>query len=215
MILLVILALLFSRIHIRIVYDGEGAPRVALSFLGIIRKPLYPLPKRTKKSKKRTKSKAEGQKKQSSTTKAKTSRLRSLRELRSLIASVLIRMPRTFTLKIKRFVLLVGSDDAAKTALLYGALSSSLSYFLEWLDRHLLTIRRSKRAPFIVDADFSSEEIVCDLHIVLTTSLFHLLRLACTTLLPHFLKKMMRKKHRRRAAKQLASKTLPDRKGEQ
>lgn len=205
-----ILALLFTHIHIKVRYDGEGSPSAVFYFLGIFRKKLYPLPKRPKRKKKNKKIKAERKKPKTSVQKDKTSRLSGLRELRSLIAVMLIRMPRTFTLRIKRLIILIGSEDAARTALLYGAIASSLSFLTEWLDRHLLTLRRARRATIVVDADFSSEEIVCDLELVLTSSLFRLLGLALTALLPHFLKRMRIKRRRQRARRQADSKNLPN-----
>ena len=190
-ILLLILTLLFSRIHIRVTY-GEGGIKAVFSCFGIIHKRLYPLPERKKKIKITKKTRAEGKTKKYRAKKAKRSRLHALHELRSLIVALVERMPRTFTLRIKRFILLVGSDDAAKTALLYGAASASLSVSLQWLDRHLLTLRRSPDAPLVVSADFSRDTVTCEADLVLTTTLMRLVRIACTVLLPHLLKKRRR-----------------------
>ena len=58
-----------------------------------------------------------------------------------------------FRLRIRRMHLLVGSDDAAKTAILYGAAVQGLSYILQWLQEHFIPIRRDEGA-MSVNADF-------------------------------------------------------------
>lgn len=58
-----------------------------------------------------------------------------------------------FRLRIYRMHLLVGSEDAAKTAILYGSAVQGLSYILQWLQDHFIPIRRDEGA-MTVNADF-------------------------------------------------------------
>ena len=172
-----------------------------ISYLRIFRKRLYPLPSKPKKSKKQTKSKAEAKGGSAPAKKEKASPFRRIRELRSLIAAILLRMPDTFSLRIKRLTVAVRSDDPAKTALLYGAVSSGLAYTTEWLDRHLLTIRRPRIGAVSVYADFEGEEssLECDLR--LHASIFRLLAILIKVILPHFIKWRVKRKKIQKATK--------------
>lgn len=58
-----------------------------------------------------------------------------------------------FRLRVYRLHLLVGTDDAAKTALLYGATVQSVSYILQWLQTHFIPIRRDE-GDMTIDPDF-------------------------------------------------------------
>lgn len=58
-----------------------------------------------------------------------------------------------FRLRVYRLHILVGTDDAAKTAILYGATVQSVSYILQWLQTHFIPIRRDE-GDMTIDADF-------------------------------------------------------------
>lgn len=189
-VLLGILGLLFLPIHLQVTANNLSV-HARLSVLGI-RKRLYPFPQKKNKAHKKKKTKNKETKIETGTA-TKKRRLGHFRELRGLIASILIRMPQTFSLKIKRFTLRVASDDPAKTALLYGGACSSVSFFLEWLDRHLCTVRPIRSSSLRVYADFDSDESSLDADLQLSTSLRRLLSLAVTVFLPYFLKRLSKK----------------------
>ena len=67
-----------------------------------------------------------------------------------------------FRLRVYRLHILVGTDDAAKTALLYGGVVQSVSYILQWLQTHFIPIRRDEGA-MTIDADFVSGKISADI----------------------------------------------------
>ena len=75
-----------------------------------------------------------------------------------------------FRLRVYRMHLLIGTDDAAKTAILYGATVQSLSYILQWLQTNLIPIRRDE-GTMTVDPDFvrgktsANVDICCSLKI--------------------------------------------------
>ena len=200
-ILLFLLILLFSPIKIHFL-ASERSAEAKICFLFIFKKRLYPLPKAKKPKKSARKSKAEAKKPTANQQRKKKGAFASLYELRSLLASILIRMPQTFSLKIKRFTVRVATDDAAKTALAYGAITSSFSFLLEWIDRHLFTCKRSRRDLIRIYADFESDRLEADIDLSLHTSLYRLGVIAVTLLLPHFIKRRKNRKNKNRNAKE-------------
>lgn len=175
---------------------SEQSVRAEISYLGVIRKSVYPLPPKRKRRKKRQKSKAEPKAPIAQKKGNLKSRLSQLRELRGLIAAILIRMPRTFSLAVERLQIRVASDDPAKTALLYGAISSTLSFSLAWLDRHLFSIKPTCTRNISLVADFEGERITLDADLRLRTTPYRLLALGVKVLLPYFFSRKNNKKKR-------------------
>lgn len=66
-------------------------------------------------------------------------------------------------IRVTRMAVTVASDDAAKTALLYGAISPALAFLLETLEQssHL---HIAPHAPVGVAADFASDRCRADIH---------------------------------------------------
>ena len=190
-----LLILLCMPVRLRIAAK-DGNLTAKASYLWIVSKTLYPLPKRKKKKDKPTKSKAENKSAKIDEAEKKKKPLSRFRQLRALLASILTRMPATFSLEIRRLTVRIGTDDAAKTALLYGTVTSSLSFLLEWLDRHLIRIRRIKRDALAVYADFDADEIELCADLRLRTSLLRLLSLAVRALLPYFIKRIIKRRGR-------------------
>lgn len=194
--------LLLLVIPIRLIVSlGRDEIKAKISIFFLINKQLYPLSDKPKKKKSKRKSKAEIKSKTPDTKSPQKGALQQLREYRALISSIIMRMPRTFSLKIKHLRIIVASDDAAKTALLYGTVSSSLAFTVEWLDRHLVKIKKPRKHAAILQADFSSGSFSADADLHLETSLVRVLRLFIKTVLPHFLKRLLKrtaKKHAQR-----------------
>ena len=184
-VLLFLLLLLITPIRIRCRIN-EGRAEARLSYGIFYFRSLYP---RRKKAKKKTKIKAEEKTGAEDAKPSKKDRKSGLRELRSLIASIVIRMPSTFRLRITRLHVCVASGDPAKTALLYGTLASSLSFMLEWLDRHLVAIRPIRRGALSFVADFESDAIKADADLTLSATPFRLLKIGVGVLLPHLFKR--------------------------
>ena len=63
---------------------------------------------------------------------------------------------------IRKLKIAVGTDDAAKTAILYGATVQSVSCILQWLQTHFIPIRRRPGA-MTIDADFVSGKTSADI----------------------------------------------------
>lgn len=74
-------------------------------------------------------------------------------------------------LRVRRLHLWVGTDDAAKTAILYGAVLQSAAYLLQWIDTHLLRIDRRDGA-MTVDPDFVSGKCHADIDLTCSIRLY-------------------------------------------
>ena len=115
---------------------------------------------KAQKKKKHQKQHQEGKKKQKDPSKP------TLSENLSMIFALLKKLYQAtngkFRLRVRRLHILVGTDDAAKTAILYGATVQSVSYILQWLQTHFIPIRRSPGA-MTIDADFVSGKTSADI----------------------------------------------------
>lgn len=74
-------------------------------------------------------------------------------------------------LRVRRLHLWVGTDDAAKTAILYGAVLQSATYLLQWIDTHLLRIDRRDGA-MTVEPDFVSGKCHADIDLTCSIRLY-------------------------------------------
>ena len=88
---------------------------------------------------------------------------------------------RTDTVYIKADI---SSDDAAKCALLYGAVSQFASYILEFLRE--FTKLREKKVTVDINADFSSSETAADIKFVLCVRAVFLLCAAVKLIFAYF-----------------------------
>lgn len=72
--------------------------------------------------------------------------------------------------QIKRMHVAIGTDDAAKTAILYGVAVQGVSYLLAWAEAHLVHLVRDEDAV-AVTPDYLSEktrldiDIICSIHL--------------------------------------------------
>ena len=104
---------------------------------------------------------------------------RSLTEILSLIKAVLqtvvTRFRKHFRIKITRIKINVATDDAAKTAILYGTVSGAVACILEILDRSM-NVSYAKPEDYDVDvtADFLSEKITADIKIAFSLRVWHI-----------------------------------------
>ncbi len=108
-----------------------------------------------------------------------------LRTVKSLLRILYRSTNGRITLHIKRLHLVVATNDAAKTALLYGALTASVSGLLYWLDQHYMKLEYEENSVSS-RADFSSERTTFDLDISASLHLRNALRLL-KNLLPVYL----------------------------
>jgi hypothetical protein len=203
-IILAILALLFLlllfpvRFHVRA--DLTSA-RVELVFL-FFRKKLVPQTKKRKKGvQKKKKSLPKSSKAATPKRKLSFGELRlQYREIRRLIAAILLRLPDLVTMKIRRFRVTVATDDPAKTALLYGGASAGVAFFLEWLGRHVVTVKKMRGCDLTVSADFLSERFELDVDVLFSARLLSLLIFAPRVLLPFYFRGRSRKRTQKKSS---------------
>ncbi len=112
--------------------------------------------------------------------KKKKSTKRSLRFLARFLKIMLKKFGNSATVKIDRFRVIVGSDDAAKTAYLYGGISATCAYLLAGLDCYLK--KEPSRRHIMIDADFTADTITLDIDISVRVRLYAALSLALTAL---------------------------------
>ncbi len=85
--------------------------------------------------------------------------------------------------KVNSLRLSVGTDDAAKTAILYGTAVQLVNTILEWLDKVYLPITNREKATVV--PDFVTGKIQADVDIVLSLHLRHALAMGVRMLLSY------------------------------
>ena len=190
LLLLFLLLLLPIRFHISYRTDDE-LPRVRLQIL-FFHHTLFPqkekkLRLRSFRRKKRCKrnKKTEGQSTKTATKKKKPTQKRSilstLRLIQRLLKGIYSRFIGRLHIRIDRLRVAVATDDAAKTAILYGGVSQTVAYILAFCEEQS-NLHPIKEKDVSVSADFLSDKTTADIHICLwlrlATALHLLLRLA-------------------------------------
>ena len=187
-ILLFLAFLLFFPVFCRITY--KESPIVDLEIL-FFRFRLYPRKNKIKApSHKKQKTKKEDAKKP----KAPSPSDPPLKQLTTLLSVLKENFPRlltVLTLRLKRLKMKVASEDAAKTALLYGEASLALSAFLELL--HGFCKFKEDAGAVSLEPDFSGSHTSLDAVLLLSTSLWRVASLGIR-LCFGFLKKKRDKK---------------------
>ncbi len=86
-----------------------------------------------------------------------------------LAKTFLSRFGRHLHIKVRKFVITVGSDDAATTAVMYGGICGAVQCFMELLD-NCFHVKFTKTSEIKVIPDFTSEKV--DARIDITFSFF-------------------------------------------
>ena len=107
------------------------------------------------------------------------------------------RFPNTFSLRTRRVIVTVGTDDAAKTALLYGGVQAALTCLFELIDRLIADVRTKGRDVVEVRADFLSGKCDADVDLKLDARLSKLLKLAWIAFKDWLSQKRKRKKKKK------------------
>lgn len=199
-VLLALIALLAVRIRVVVCADNTSF-RVQLRVLFLHfrlfprRKRLRPLsPKGLKRKQEKAAKKAakKQRKKEKRAAQHKAKPPKTLREkirfARGLCAAIFRRTHKHLRLHAARLHLVVATDDAAMTAVAYGAAAQSMCYLLALFDKitHL-------RAPDVVLLpDFTKEQSEFDLHIVLSIRIFGVLAIAFGTVFSLLKSKLLR-----------------------
>ena len=139
--------------------------------------------KKKKKAEKKRKLKEdpEARRKEAERKKRKKEESATLEENLDLVKKLVFfffsRFFRHFRIDLTRLHIVIGTDEAAKTALLYGVAVQAVAYVLAFLDRYANLHGLAKRDVY-VDTDFLSEEIKVDIKIAFSLRLWHLFHIA-------------------------------------
>ena len=126
-------------------------------------------PKKKKKQKQKKAAKPEKKEKQSIEDIVALVKL-----LIEIAKKVLEKTWRYIRIKIERYDITVGTDDAAKTALIYGGVSQATSYLFTLLDE-TAHFRVKRKAPVNVGVDFLSAETKASVQMDFCLRLWHIL----------------------------------------
>ncbi len=92
-----------------------------------------------------------------------------------------------------RMKITVASEDAAKTALLYGAVCQSVAYLVEILSA-ITNFKAKHREKISVEADFLSEKSTADIHLVFRLRVWHVFAMLFAALFGFIRKKLQSSK---------------------
>lgn len=177
-ILFAIALILFIPVHITAAVKDEARIFLRILFVKIR---LLPINEKPKKKKKGQKQKQEKPKEESE---KKEKKKRDIPSLIHSVADVLGVFLRQFSKHVKirvlRYKIIVGTDDAAKTALLYGAAEQATAYLFAVLGENAKFSFSKKNS--LVWVDFTSEKTVADVKIDVSVNVFG----ALAMLLPTF-----------------------------
>ena len=84
-------------------------------------------------------------------------------------------------IKIKKLNISVATGDAAKTAIMYGIVSQSVAYLLQFFDT-VAKVKRARNCELNTISDFLSTKTKFEIDIVLSWRLWHILCIAITTI---------------------------------
>ncbi len=165
--------LLSIPVHITLKADTDVAVEARVLF---VKYALFPRKKRkkkvspAKKTSKNTSKPAQNAKKTTQKPKPKRDILGLVKLILKLVVAVLKKFPRHFRVTVVRYEIAIGTDDAAKTALLYGTVTGLSANLFELLGK-ATRFRIKRNAPVNVYANFLSEKseakIVLDLSITI------------------------------------------------
>ena len=137
--------------------------------------------KKATEKKKRLRTSPEEKRKEKRRKQLKKEQRATLEENLDLIKSILSfffsRLFGHLRIDVTRIRIIVGSDEASKTAITYGIIVQSVAYILALLDK-VSNVHGLKNRDVLVDADFLSEETKVDIKIAFSIRLWHVLHLA-------------------------------------
>lgn len=167
-----LLLLLLLPVKLTLKYKNGFLLRVSFLFFAISR---YPKPRERIRVKDCTPKKVQKKKRKSQAALRAKSRHKEesapelgeqLDRLRLWLPPILQALERHTVLRTNRIHVTVGSEDAAKTAVLYGAISQGIAYLCELVDTYV-PVKRG-HGSIRVRADFAAETTVADIKLTLS-----------------------------------------------
>ena len=180
--LLLLVLLLQSRVRLRVFYNERGSG-VRLSWFFLSKKMKIEEASRLFDGhKKKTPEKDEEETEQKEEKKEEKTEEKiplswQIERVAALISRITDRLSGVLTLRTRRLIVTVSTSDAAKTALLYGAVSAAMAGLIEIVDRSVARVRTKGRDLVDVRADFVSGKTRAELDLVFSARVAGALRL--------------------------------------
>ena len=188
--LIALLICVFLLLRLKLVISCDTNIRVYIRFL-FFKFNLYPKkPHKVKKKNKKKKSKpsAPAPKKENEESIKDNGALSKLWLMRKILLTTIEKFLGKLHFKFIRLNVIIGCENAAATALLYGAASQAVAYIIEVLD-NISNVDISKRSDISVQSDFISQKSTVNGKIILKISLCHIIYV-----LLHFVKSIIKSK---------------------
>ena len=97
--------------------------------------------------------------------------IENIKMIADLISTLIKSCAPYMRVKLARVHISVGSSDAAKTAILYGAISGAVALLVDNIDEYT-NLEKLKKKSIIVEPDFLSEKTSARIHISLSISVY-------------------------------------------
>lgn len=185
--LLLLVLLLFSRVRLRVFYNENGS-WFRLSWFFLFKKMtvneamrLFDGHKNKKAGQDEKETEPVDDKKEEEA-KKKAPIAWQIERVTALISRITDRLPGVLTLRTRRVIVTVSTPDAAKTALLYGAVSAALAGVIEIVDRNVSRVKTKGRDLIDVRADFVTGKTKAELDLVFSARVAGALRVLLTLL---------------------------------
>ena len=177
---LLILLFLFSRVRLRVFFNENGSG-FRLSWFIIRKKMKIEDATRLIEGHQKEEKPEGSEEKETAPAEAPTEKkvplLWQIERITRLLQRIVDRLPGTLTLRARRIVVTVSTDDAAKTALLYGAISAAMSGLIEFVDRSVARVKCRGRDEVTVKADFVGGKTKADVDLILSARVIGALRI--------------------------------------
>ena len=128
------------------------------------------------------KAEAKKEKEQSKQKKSPGEIVSIIKMVSDLAVTVIDRFARHLRIHIARIKLVIASEDAATTAILYGTVSQSINLFFPVLER-VKNFPKLRNADISVDCDFASTEPVIDIKLGFSIRVWQVLHIALSALI--------------------------------
>ena len=188
---IILLICMFMLLRVKLIIRCEDELNVYLRF-SFIKFNLLPemseIRKKKKKRKKKTKTSVSTENTENTEQKKEDGIIKKLWAIRKILLYTIEKFLGKLHFKFIRLSIVVGCENAASTALLYGATTQGVAYLIEILD-NISNVDISKRSEISVRSDFINQKSSIDGKIVLYISVAHILYV-----LIHFLKQSVKSK---------------------
>ena len=95
----------------------------------------------------------------------------SIKKIADFVSSLLKAFAPHMHVKLAKVHVKIASNDAAKTAIIYGAVSGAVACLIDAID-DFTNLKKLKRKSVIIEPDFLSEKTQADIHAVLSISIY-------------------------------------------